>query len=107
MKRRIYSKIKYPFFVADTENVVLGFLKQHPKKNSIWLRYIEEVLYQGNKRGELAQILDYISHESTKYDLLKRLMQIDGYDPFTDLIPIEVLPECLQNLILKIRKKIS
>lgn len=91
--------------VTDTENIVLDFLKQHPKRNDIWLRYIEEVLYQGNKRGELAQILDYISHESTKYDLLKRLMQVDGYDPFTDPIPTVVLPECLQNLISKIRKK--
>ncbi len=101
-KHRIYSKIKYPFIITPHQHHIIGLLSQHPQKNSIWLEYIEQVVFGNKKEGELIYVIERIPGESQKLDLLRRLMSLPDYNPFTDPIPLECLPVNLKNMINKI-----
>lgn len=101
-KHKIYSKIKYPFIITPHQNHVIGFLSQYPRKNTVWLEYIEQVIYGDKKTGELWYVIERIPGESQKLDLLRRLMSISDYNPFNDPIPVENLPVNLRNMVTKI-----
>lgn len=112
-KKKIYSKDKTPYLYTTQkiENPMQLMVVLKEKEN-VWSEYVDKVIYQDQDTEQhltqdLKYIMSHMSHRPTRQAILKQLMQIEGYNPFIDDVPLDKLSNNYCNYIKKLQAKIQ
>lgn len=111
-KKRIYAKDKTPvletsFKIDNPMRLVMAL----QKKENIWSEYIDRIIYRGEQTGQkpdedLNYVLKHIKDKKTRRSILGFLMKVEDYNPFTDAIPLDKVPENYKVYLSKIQSRI-
>lgn len=113
MPKKIYSKEKRLLIKSKNElKTPIEKICHIYKIQNIWSDFIKNVIYEkkyelikNSVENNLLNIINEISSNNQKSQLLKSLMKINNYNPYEDKLPIEFIDDNnIKNLTMKKQK---
>lgn len=113
-RRRVYSVIKQPVIVTKEpcENPVQILDTIFHFENRIWTDFIDRAVYQKIRiaapyEEDIRNIVAGVKNKNIRKQIISSLMKTEGYNPFSDELPIEKLPVNLQHIIMPIQAELK
>ena len=113
-RRRVYSAIKRPIIVTKEpcENPVEILDAIYHFKNRVWTDFINLAVYEKERLNipyeeDIREIIRHIKEGETRRTVIRALMDIKDYNPFTDNIPVDRLPNSIQCIIVPIQDSLK